>query len=61
MLGPEEEEVLEVTPLKRKKKMTVSPSDFNDDSAHQEATKVVEKEQSKELVVFQRSEKKRQQ
>lgn len=52
MLGLEEEEVPEEIVLKRKKKITVSLSDFNDDPVHLAAAKAVEREQSNELVVF---------
>lgn len=47
-------------PLKRRKKMTVSPCDLIGDSTHEAAAKAVEKEHSKEIIVFQRFEKKRQ-
>ncbi|GMP34699.1 hypothetical protein CsSME_00007464 [Camellia sinensis var. sinensis] len=50
-------------PLQRKKrkKITVSPSDMVEDPTHGAAAKTVEKEHSKEIIVFQRAEKRRQQ
>ncbi|XP_028078197.1 uncharacterized protein LOC114280063 isoform X2 [Camellia sinensis] len=52
-----EEEGKEEAPLKRKKK-TFSPSELIRNPTH---AKAVEKEQSKEIIIFQRSEKRRQQ
>ncbi|XP_028102243.1 uncharacterized protein LOC114301222 [Camellia sinensis] len=57
----EETEKEQETPLKRKKKMTVSLSDFTRDPIHEASAKAVEVEHSKELIVFQRAEKRRQQ
>ena len=41
--------------------MTVSPSDLVEDPTHAAAAKAVEVEHSKEIIVFQRAEKRRQQ
>ena len=56
----EEVEKEKEIPLKRRKKKTVSPSDLIGDSTHEAAAKVVEEKHSKEIIVFQRSEKRRQ-
>lgn len=55
----EEAEKEQETPLKRKKKMTVSPSDFVGDSTHEVSAKAVEMEHFKEIIVFQKAEKRR--
>ena len=60
-LEEEETEKEKEIPLKRRKKMTVSPSDLIGDSTHEAAAKAVEEEHFKEIIVFQRSEKMRQQ
>ena len=50
-----------MTPLKRRRKVTVSPSDLVGDPTHEAVAKAVEEEHSKEIIVFQRSKKRRQQ
>ena len=50
-------------PVQRKKrrKITVSPSEFVEDPIHEAAAKAVEREHSKAIIVFERAEKRRQQ
>ena len=48
-------------PRRKRKKMTVSPSDLVEDPSHEAAAKAVDDEYSREIIVFQRAEKRRQQ
>lgn len=57
----EEAEKEKEIPLKRKKKMAVSPSDLTKALTNEIAVKAVEQEHSKEIIVFQIFEKRRQQ
>ena len=46
---------------KKRRKMTVSPSDLVEDPIHEAAAKAVEQEHSKAIIVFERAEKRQQQ
>ena len=59
-IGVEKEPVTSL-PRSKRKKVTVSATDLVEDPIHEAATKAVEQEHSKEIIVFERAEKRRQQ
>ena len=56
-----EKEPVAPLPRRKRKKVTVPATDLVEDPIHEAAAKAVEQEHSKEIIVFERAEKKRQQ